>query len=584
MTSDDFLAGTRGRVNAPIMIVGEAWGQTEREQNKPFVGPSGYELKSMLAQAGISPDDCFYTNLVNVKPNANDMRTLLLPNARGEKGPYGDGIRPGTALQQGLNNLDRQIDLVQPRLIITCGNWPLWYLTRKAKIATEDGYKTPSGVATWRGSQLFLADSPTRHTTGTPVLPIYHPAAILRMYVWRQITVQDLRRAARYLSGQSSWHPRITLSNTIRPDPTTLNSILRTWMSEGGEIVCDIETKGGLIHMIGLSRDGVNNLCVPFFELTATGFKPCYDPATFRDIYLALYEFLRSGKNTFVGQNFIYDLQYLIKFFHCVPVCSFDTMVAQHVLFPALRRALDYMASMYCEHYVYWKDDLKESTDAMDLMQACEYNCVDLYRTQEVAETQRGLLQETGKRHLFDERMQVFDCCLEMMVNGIAMDEKERFRQRMQLIETAHEIAGWLDGVMPIKVDTKSDKPWYNSSQQLAHILYDRMKLRVMYKKKKKGEHARTTDKEALAELSKFYPEYSGLFSAILLLRSVNVVAGNFLSARLDPGGRMCTSYNVAGPVTYRLASSKNVWDGGANFQNIPRDREDMDLFEQDLI
>lgn len=567
------------------MVVGEAWGDSERTAGRPFVGASGRELDAMFVESGIDPNNVFYTNLVNEKPNANDMRAMLHDNKHKGGEILGDGIKPNERLLEGLRRLDAQIEAVKPRIIIATGNWPLWYLTGKATPKTSRGFKLPTGIDTWRGSQLFLVASPFRTLSGIPVLPVYHPAAILRMYSWRKITVQDLTRVHDFLAS-GSWKDEDAANrvNIIRPSSKELASFVNAWIKEPHiPIVCDLETKQFRPHIVGLTRDGKTNIAIPFFAITPDGFRPLYTPLEFREIYKLLIKLFSSPGMQFVGQNWAYDVQYIIKFFFHRPILYWDTMVAQHVAFPILRKGLDFLASMYCKHYVYWKDDLKESTDNMDWEAACLYNCEDLWRTYEIWQVQENVLRALGKYHLMAERMEVWVAAVDMMEEGVRVNKQMKDAQRMKLLQTAWAIGMWLEEIMPdyLKPQGKDAKPWFSSPQHLSYILYDRLRLKPVIDR---SSGSRTTNKEALVWLSERYPQWSGLLSAILLLRSVNVVAGNILKAPLESDGRMRTSYNVAGPITYRLASSKNVWDGGGNMQNILRDRDDMDLFEQDLI
>jgi len=567
------------------MVVGEAWGENERASGKPFVGASGQELTRMLREGGINPNDCFYTNVINTKPNGNDFTNFLIPNDKGKKGQY--AVRPTVELIQGLQKLDAQIDAVAPRLILACGNWPLWHLTGKANIKTERGYRVATGIDSWRGSQLYLNKSSGRNAHGIPVLPTYHPAGVLRMWPWRRITVQDYRRAAAFMRNEITWHDAKAAlrANIVHPKPHQLLEVLKRWASDPSRpITCDIETKGNLIHIMGLSRDGLLNTAVPFFHITAEGTRPAYNPYEFQQIYRMLYEFFLTPGLKFIGQNFNFDLQYIARYFHKTIDCVHDCMVVQHAMFPTMRKSLDFMSSMYCEHHVYWKDDLKESTDTFDTNQACLYNCEDLWRTKEVYDNQQIVMDQLGKRPQVERRMRLFPITNSMMNDGVLIDRRLRDSMRIKLMDTAHKIELWLYDIMPPAVieragltKLQAKTAWYNSPTQLATILFDTLKLRTTY-------YGRSTDKEALVELSEYYPHYSGLFSAILLLRSVNVVAGNILSAKMENDNRLRTLYDLAKAITFRLSSGKNVWGGGANLQNIMRDREDMDLFEQDLI
>lgn len=567
------------------MVVGEAWGDSERAAGKPFVGASGQELERMLREAGIDPARCFFTNLVNEKPNANDMSFMLLPNEKKATSMFGDGVRPNARLAAGLQRLDAQITTIQPKIIIATGNWPLWYLTGNGDARTQKGFKMPTGIDKWRGSQLFLKPSPYRSLRDIPVLPIYHPAAILRQYINRKITVQDLSRVKDFLDGMS-WRDigELDRSNVIHPKPDEVGGFVDAWIKDPDTpIVNDLETKQQRIHIVGLTRDGKTNITIPFFRMTPDGFRPMYSPLDFRTIYRHLLRLFSAPGMKFVGQNWIYDIQYITKFFFVTPTCYWDTMIAQHVAFPALRKSLDILASMYCKHYVYWKEDLKESSENFNIEQACLYNCEDLWRTHEVWKSQEIVLPALDKIRQFRRRMQAFPALVEMMNDGVLMDQHLRNKQRLEMMELSSKISAWLEEVMPNRVKdlTKNAAAWYDSPKQLGYILYDVLRLKPVINR---ATGARTTGKEALAELGDRYPQWAGLFSAILIQRSISVLGGNILSAKTESDNRMRTAYDMARAETFRLTSSINVWDTGANLQNIMRDREDMDLDDQDLI
>ena len=67
----------RGNPNAKILVVGEAPGKTEIDDGVPFVGASGKELMTMLAEAGINEADCLFTNVVNYRPPNNAIANFF---------------------------------------------------------------------------------------------------------------------------------------------------------------------------------------------------------------------------------------------------------------------------------------------------------------------------------------------------------------------------------------------------------------------------------------------------------------------------------------------------------------------------
>src|ERR1700689_4270430 len=102
------------------MIVGEAPGEEEERQGRPFVGPSGNELNRMLGEAGISRSECFITNLIRVRPPHNDIN-YFIAKAKKDRTPdhvqlKGKWVR--REVVDGYNLLSEEIRLVKPNIII----------------------------------------------------------------------------------------------------------------------------------------------------------------------------------------------------------------------------------------------------------------------------------------------------------------------------------------------------------------------------------------------------------------------------------------------------------------------------------
>ena len=578
---DALFARTRGPRDTRILVVGEAWGEKEAEHCMPFMGSSGRLLEEMLRSAGINPQECLFSNLINSRPVNNDMRYFLLPNERGATTVK--GLRPNAQLLDGFKKLDSLIAHVRPDIIIGCGNWPLWFLSNTECVKTDHGYRVPYGIGSWAGSQLELGASPVGYPRPqVAFLPVLHPAAVLRQYHWRIPTTIDLSRTTRYLQNPVTWFSQHDEQIIIQPSPEQL----RTFLSEhDGEWTCDLETYGQLIHIVGLSFG--NTACaIPFFHIHGDGSTtPTYNERDFAAIWTILSNFFQNPKLKLVGQNFLYDIQYIHKYFHALPEVIFDTMVAQYILFPALAgfKGLDKLSRFYCDHHIYWKDERKESTKAEDTERACRYNARDLFTT---AESKQGLhkaLVDSNRLHLFMERMELFPVLRDMMLRGTKTNEVLRREQHKQCFDQMKKIGEWLDSVIPPELlpESKSGTPWYRSPPQRIRLLYHTLGIQGGWDREKEGF---STDKEVLAQLSVRYPHLQGLFSALILYGSLSTIASGYLSAPLGVDGRMHCSYNLAGPSTFRLASSSDAFNGGTNLQNILRERKPMDLLEQDIV
>jgi len=135
-----------GNADADLMFVGEAPGAEEDRQGLPFVGRAGSFLTELLEGIGLKREDVFIANVLKCRPPGNrDPQPEEIDSCR----PY----------------LERQVELIQPRIIGTLGNFATKLLTGN-----------PTGITRVRGTAQ-------EHVIGgRPVylLPLFHPAAGLR--------------------------------------------------------------------------------------------------------------------------------------------------------------------------------------------------------------------------------------------------------------------------------------------------------------------------------------------------------------------------------------------------------------------
>lgn len=355
---------------ASVLVVGEAPGADDEWKLAPFMGGSGQELTRMLHEAGLIRTDMRLTNVCQYRPDRNDLTTLLeTTKAKASKkgltqfrcGKFHDQI-----IAEGIQALREEIAATRPSLIVALGETALWALTGE------------SGVTNWRGSLLDL--HPDMVAEGHPqpqVLPTYNPAAIMRMWDWRSIAVRDLQRAAAYLEHPEKYqYPlyQFAIRPTISGTVTTLRALLNDLEKGELRLACDIETIARNIACVGLAWSRLDAICIPFMD---KGGAPYWNEDEEVFVYGLLKEVLTHPNAYIVGQNFNYDKQHFAKHWGYPPRLRFDTMLAQHTLYPGLPKALDFISSMYCHYHRYWKDELKEYHKMPDdVHQFWTYNCL----------------------------------------------------------------------------------------------------------------------------------------------------------------------------------------------------------------
>ena len=150
-----------GNPDADIVFIGEAPGKNEDLQGRPFVGAAGKFLDVMLEQAGLDRSDVYITNIVKYRP----------PNNRDPKPAEKKAFWP---------YLVRQLEIINPKVIITLGRHSMEYFLPEAVISEVHGHVFREVVIYHDGiAHQWL------------VAPLYHPAAALYNGGLRQTLIDD---------------------------------------------------------------------------------------------------------------------------------------------------------------------------------------------------------------------------------------------------------------------------------------------------------------------------------------------------------------------------------------------------------
>jgi uracil-DNA glycosylase len=567
----DPYAFTRGPRDAEILIVGEAWGAEEELKAQPFVGQAGHLLDRLLREAGIDSSACLFANVVDKRPLGNEFTNFLYP-ASAKESPF-NGVHARAELRSGVRKLYRLAVDLQPKLIVACGNWPFWAFSDKVGIGNSNkprGYKVPTGVGNWRGSQILTSRG---ISNAIPLLPVYHPALILRDYPSYYPTLHDLKsKVPKALEGR--WVPP-PLSGAI-PKPTfrEVEFFLRAWLNlmqagETLELSVDIETyRRRHITVIGVS-DGLTHLCIPFFYFLKGGvYADYWTLEQEKEITWLLKLVLEHPNAKIIGQNFAYDHQFMLRTLGIRAVPTYDTMVMHHLCWPGTPRGLDYLSSLYCEDHVYWKEESEDWDGKGDPESLWGYNCLDIAKTFEIAQVLKGLISKLGLDAQALEQMEFWHLAQGMAHRGTAYSNGEREKIKKELLALGAQIGNFLLGCMPPDLRyAPSGKPWYASPQHTAYIFYQVLKIQPVLHKQTKLP---TTDATSFETLKKRAPYLRTCIDMLQQLRSISVYEKNFLSTYTGYDGRMRCHFDVAGTDTFRWSSSKNGFGEGGNLQNIP--------------
>ena len=167
-----------GPEHPEIMFIGEGPGFHEDQQGRPFVGPAGKYLEQLLASIEMRREQVYITNVVKCRP----------PNNR-------DPLP--SEIEACRKYLDHQIELLQPKVLVTLGRFSLGRFFPRESISRVHGRPRP-----WNGITL---------------VPMYHPAAALHQASMRQYIEEDFRRLPDILQGLLREEPQAETTVTEQP-------------------------------------------------------------------------------------------------------------------------------------------------------------------------------------------------------------------------------------------------------------------------------------------------------------------------------------------------------------------------------
>ncbi len=150
-----------GDINADIMLIGEAPGRNEDIEGIPFVGAAGEILDELLSSINLNREKVYIANILKCRPPGN-------------RDPSREEIDACTP------HLDRQIELIKPKIVVTLGNFATRYTLEKF------GFK-PESIGRIHGKIFDVKDRNSK------IVPVYHPASALYNPGIKGLMLDDFR-------------------------------------------------------------------------------------------------------------------------------------------------------------------------------------------------------------------------------------------------------------------------------------------------------------------------------------------------------------------------------------------------------
>jgi len=161
-----------GNLNARLMLIAQAPGENEDKEEKMFIGPSGKVLDELFKNADISRREIYMTNLIK----------CMLPKNRKPK---------QHEIQACSQYLDKEIELINPKVIVPLGYYATQYITKKYEINMPESKSEAFG-------KLFLSDN-------IKIFPLSHPASLIYNESFKSKMVNDYKKL-KILSQECKWY------------------------------------------------------------------------------------------------------------------------------------------------------------------------------------------------------------------------------------------------------------------------------------------------------------------------------------------------------------------------------------------
>lgn len=388
-----------------VLIVGEAPGENEMREGKPFVGTSGKLLDSLLRKAGLARESFAVDNVVKCRPQVHSNE-------------FPDWLTKQSAVQHCAENLNATIQRLQPKVILALGNTALERLTGL------------SGITRYRG---YVLDGPF----STKVIPTFHPSYLLPRRGQKSTShltpavVRDFQRALEIARADGFLRPQPTY--LCDPHVGQAWAFHAEWRASGfAPLSIDIETPHKLTTA---DEEALDELDAQIIRV-AYCFRPGYAmsiPWTpdYMHVHRAMLE-EQSAHDKIWWNGWHFDIPVIQTTGMNPTGRHIDAMWAWHYLQPDLPRGLESVGSYYYDGLP-WKHLGKE--------QPAKYNAIDAdVALQNWIGIERGLRKHNQYDGFVEFTLELDPHLQEAGSNGVHIDRRARRRlyKVLRRVQKAH--------------------------------------------------------------------------------------------------------------------------------------------------
>ena len=406
-----------------LMLLGEAPGQDEDLQKKPFVGASGRLLGWALKEVGLFRGSLWVTNVLCCRPPKNDLDTL-----EGD-----DGL---LCCKPGLLEELEQAAQSGVTTVLALGKTATQALGISGPIEKVRGSVYP--YKTLSGKTLY-------------VIPTFHPAGIMRQH-WKRsgggtadagvLWLADFRKARQLVD-----HGWKTLKEDFNIKPTLSQALafIGDCIDNNRLVAIDTETTGlnpdyAQIVVIGLATGPETAMSIPLLDLHGQMYWTTEEWTTLKP---ALNKLFTTCDQLY--QNCFFDVPMLRRHGFTVPSEKIlhDTIMLHHTLASETKHDLGTIVSLYGSTS-YWKAEFLNRTTTileMDQLAMRTYNLRDCVVLHQVLVSMLDDLRELKLDTFYREEVQpLMACVLEMVETGIGFNPRAQIKFKTKLEQDTHAL------------------------------------------------------------------------------------------------------------------------------------------------
>lgn len=313
-----------GDKNSKIAIVGEIASKWEQQSGRIFSGPVGTTYEQCLHSAKLTRADVYATNIVKRVGKFE----MYYKEKKGVKSGYFT-----EAGQEYVEDLEKEINSLGCNIVIAMGEAASMALIGRDDVMGSNGCR----------GYIF----PCRFNPDLKVMPTIHPRKVTFDYILRHYIAHDMMKAGKHSHERGLTYDLVDI--TIARSFIEARELLIN-LNDCPILSIDIEVKNYEVSCIGFAPDPNTAYVIPFYG------KNLYTLQQEVELWLLIARIMGNTKLEKIGQNFIFDMQFLLGRYNIHTQGKVhDTMVRHSIAFPEFFKGLNFLASIYCNS-PYWKD------------------------------------------------------------------------------------------------------------------------------------------------------------------------------------------------------------------------------------